>query len=401
VAGLADGRDRPSVVIVAHGIHETGGMERALAELIRRIHREWRVVVVAAEVAADLRPLVDWRRVRVPRRPIPLKFLAFFALGSLRLARVRTDLVHATGAIVANRADVATVHLCHAGFREATGALAPKSAPPIRRANTTVARVLALAAERWCYRPGRLRLLAAVSRGVATELARHYPAVPVRVTPNGVDVECFASDDGARDRLRREEGVAPGVLVALFVGGDWDRKGLHLAIEGVAAARDRGAQVELWVVGRGQEPRFGQLAKRAGVAERVRFFGARARADVARFYQAADVFVLPTAYETFSLVAHEAAACGLPVVGTRVSGIEDLVGADDAGILVARTAQAVGDALARLAADTALRQAMGAEGRRRTADLTWDQSVATVVDLYGSLSRPSRPDRRRTEERVG
>jgi UDP-glucose:(heptosyl)LPS alpha-1,3-glucosyltransferase len=393
---MADGRDRPSVAIVAHGIHDAGGMERVLSELIRRIHREWRVVVVAAEVAVDLRPLVDWRRVRVPRRPIPLKFLAFFALGSLRLARARTDLVHTTGAIVANRADVATVHLCHAGLREATGALAPKSAPPIRRANTTVARVLALAAERWCYRPGRLRLLAAVSRGVATELARHYPALPVRVTPNGVDVERFAPDDGARNRLRQEEGVAPGVLVALFVGGDWDHKGLDLAIEGVAAARDRGAQVELWVVGRGQEPRFGQLAKRAGVAKWVRFFGART--DVARFYQAADVFVLPTAYETFSLVAHEAAACGLPVVGTRVSGIEDLVGADDAGILVARTPQAVGDALARLASNTSLREAMGAEGRRRTAGLTWDHSVATVVELYGSLSRPNRP---RTEERVG
>jgi glycosyltransferase involved in cell wall biosynthesis len=396
---MADGRERPSVAIVAHGIHDAGGMERVLAELIRRIHREWRVVVIASEVASDLRPLVEWHRVRVPRRPFPLKFLMFFALASLRLARARVDLVHVTGAIVPNRADVATVHLCHAGLREATGALAPKSAPPIRRVNTTMARMLALGAERWCYRPGRLHVLAAVSRGVAAELARHYPPVPVRVTPNGVDLERFTPDAGTRDRFRREEDVAPDVLVALFVGGDWDHKGLALAIEGFAAARDRGAQVKLWVVGRGGESRFAELAKRAGVSERMSFFGAHA--DVARFYQAADVFVLPTAYETFSLVAHEAAACGLPVVATRVSGIEDLVGADDAGILVSRTPQAVGEALARLATDTALRQAMGAEGRRRAAGLTWDRSVATVVDLYGSLSHRRRSDRSRTEERVG
>ena len=392
---MADAPDRPSVAIVAHGIHDVGGMERVLAELIRRLHKDWRIVVIASDLATDLRPLVDWRPVRVPRRPFPLKFLAFFALGSLRLARARTDLVHVTGAIVFNRADVATVHFCHAGFREATGALAPKSAPPIRRVNTTIARVLALAAERWCYRTGQLRLLAAVSRGVAAELDRHYPAVPVKLTPNGVDVERFTPDAGRRDWLRREEDIAPGVLIALFVGGDWDRKGLDLAIEGVAAARDGGAQVQLWVVGHGKEPAFAELAARVGVADRVRFFGPRA--DVERFCQAADVLLLPSSYEAAPLVAYEAAACELPVVATRVSGIEDLVGADDAGILVARTPQAVGDALFRLATNSALRRAMGVEGRRRTAELTWGRSVATVVDVYGSLSRPGRSDRPRTK----
>jgi glycosyltransferase involved in cell wall biosynthesis len=374
-------------------------MERVLAELIRRLHRDWRIVVVASEVAADLRPLVDWRRVRVPQRPFPLKFLVFFALGSLRLARARTDLVHATGAIVANQADIATVHFCHAGFRDATGALAPKTARPIRRANTTVARVLALVAERWCYRPDRLRLLAAVSGGVASELTRHYPSVPVRLTPNGVDVKRFAPDAGNRDQLRREEAVAGDVLVALFVGGDWERKGLSIAIQGVAAARDRGVEVQLWIIGHGQEPAFRQVATRAGVAKNVRFFGPRT--DVERFCQAADVLLLPSSYEAAPLVAYEAAASGLPVVATRINGIEDLVGANDAGILVARSPKAVGDALARLATDTALREAMGLEGRRRTAELTWDHSVATVVDVYASLLRRSRPDRSRTEEWVG
>ena len=175
------------------------------------------------------------------------------------------------------------------------------------------------------------------------------PRYPYGSRPNGVDVERFGPDAGTRDRVRKELDVAPDVLVALFVGGDWERKGLAIAIKGIAEARDRRAELELWVIGQGQEPRFRDLARRAGVADRVRFFGARA--DVARFYQAADIFILPTAYETFSLVAHEAAACGLPVVATRVSGIEDLVGDDEAGILVARTPEAMGDALARLAAD--------------------------------------------------
>jgi glycosyltransferase involved in cell wall biosynthesis len=399
VIEMVDGNARPSVAIVAHEIHDAGGMERVLAELVRRLHPEWRVVVIATEVAVDLRPLVDWRRVRVPRRPFPLRFLMFLLLGSLRLAWTRTDLVHTCGAIVANRVDVATVHLCHAGFRQKTGALAPKSARPIRKVNTTVARVLALMAERWSYRPRRLRVLAAVSAGVAAELARHYPSVPVWLTPNGVDVERFGPDAGTRDRVRRELDVASDVVVALFVGGDWEHKGLSTAIKGVAAARDGGAELELWVVGQGQEPRFRDLAKRAGVADSVRFFGARA--DVPRFYQAADIFILPTAYETFSLVAHEAAACALPVVATRVSGIEELIGDDEAGMLAARTPEGMGEALARLAADAALRRTMGIEGRRRVATLTWEHSAATVVGLYDSLLPVSRWDHSPAEEPVG
>jgi glycosyltransferase involved in cell wall biosynthesis len=113
------------------------------------------------------------------------------------------------------------------------------------------------------------------------------------------------------------------------------------------------------------------------------------------------MFVLPTAYETFSLVAHEAAACALPVVATRVSGVEELIGDDQAGILVDRTPEAMGEALARLAADAALRQSMGSEGRRRTASLTWEQSAATVIGLYEALLPERQLDHSRAEESVG
>jgi glycosyltransferase involved in cell wall biosynthesis len=356
-------------------------MERVLAELIRCIHREWRITVIAAELAADLRPLVDWRPVGVPRRPIPLKFAMFFVLGSLQLARVRTDVVHVTGAIVANRADLATVHFCHAGFRRATGRLTPEDQPVLRRLNTAMARWLAVAAERWCFRPTRLRFLAAVSHGLVTELTSHFPAVPIRLTPNGVDIKRFAPDAEAGVRLRRDAGLQPGELVALFVGGDWDRKGLAVAIRGIAAAQGNGAELRLWVVGQGQRDRFREVAEQNGIAHRVRFFGARP--DVERFYQAADMFVLPTAYEASPLVLHEAAACALPIIATRVNGIEELVGDDEAGLVVERTSRSVGNALSRLARDQTLRHALGAEGRRRAAGRTWERSIQSVMELYG------------------
>src|SRR5207245_5273398 len=115
----------------------------------------------------------------------------------------------------------------------------------------------------------------------------------------------------------------------------------------------------------------------------VRFLGHRT--DVERFYQAADVLVLPSIYETFALVAFEGAACGLPIIGTAVGMVSDLIGSNEAGLLVGRTSQEVGDALSLLAGNPALRKAMGEAGRHRVRAYTWDRSVESVLTAYRSL----------------
>jgi glycosyltransferase involved in cell wall biosynthesis len=368
---------RPTVAFVAHEVHDHGGMERAAAELLRRGHERCQFVVVSSALAPELRPVVEWRRVRIPARPAALRFATFWALAGRALRGLRADVVHVLGAIVPGRADLATVQFCHAGFRAATGSLAPAGSPPVRRLNTALAHRIALAAERRCYRPGRVRMLAAVSAGVARELERHYPSLPVVVTPNGVDCERFRPPPSRPSRDR---------ITAVFVGGDWDRKGLGIAIEALAAAPG----VALDVVGAGDVTRFRAIASRYGVAERVRFLGPRQ--DVERVLQASDVIVLPTLYETFSLAAHEAAASGLPVVATPVHGVAELVGDGEAGLIVERTRASVGAALAQLAADPALRSRLGAEARRRALELDWDRSVASILDAYDSLLGAPTPE---------
>jgi glycosyltransferase involved in cell wall biosynthesis len=383
------GDSRPTVALVAHGIHDQGGMERAFFELVRQGHRDCRFVVIAAELAPELRPLVEWKRIRVPMRPIPLKFVLFLAVAAVRLARTQADLVHTMGAIVPNRADLACVQFCHAGFREFVRGRELEGRPPLRRLNTGIARALGHSVERWWYGSGRVRRLAAVSPGVRRELERHYPGVRVEITPNGVDPRRLRPDAEARRELRAEQGLGEEDLVVLFVGGDWDHKGLAVAIEAVERAAKAGGELRLWVVGRGDDARFGELASRHHVAGRVRFFGPRR--DTERFFQAADVFVLPTLYETFSLVAYEAAASGLPIVATRVSGIDDLIGDGQAGLVVERSPEAVAAALVRLASDPAERARMGGAGRRRAEAFTWERSVSSVLDLYGSLAPAAFP----------
>jgi glycosyltransferase involved in cell wall biosynthesis len=377
---------KPRVALVAHTIRSYGGMDRALAELITRGGRQFEFVVFASQLADELRPLVEWRRIPVPPRPFPVSFASFFLLAGARLACDRFDLVCTAGAIVPNRADIAAVHHCHAGFRHVTGRLAPPGSTPIRRVNTGLLRAMALAAERWCYRPPKIRMLTAVSRGLEQELAQSFPGIPIRVVPNGVDLDRFRPTTGPeRARVRANLQLEEDDVAALFVGGDWPLKGLAMAIVGLAKARSsQGAsRLRLWVVGKGDARRYSSLARDYGVGDAVTFFGSRT--DTERFYHAADMFVLPTQYEALPLVVLEALASGLPVVATPVNGVVEIFDRGCPGILVERTSDSVGEALARLAHDAGLRKRMGCVGRALAAEYTWERSVDAMLDVYRYL----------------
>jgi glycosyltransferase involved in cell wall biosynthesis len=379
---------RANVALVAQEVHFRGGMERAFAELVRRGSSRFDFTVYAWNLDPELRPLVRWHRVRVPPRPVPLRNACFFAEAGAMLARASSDLVHVLGAIVPNHTDLTAVHHCHSGFRNATGRLAPSEAPPLRRVNTGLERALAIVAERWCYRPGRCRKLAAVSSGVVSELETHYPGVPIVVTPNGVDPDHFRPDSNARLVLRARELRNGDEVIALFVGGNWDLKGLAIAIESIARARSP-VPLHLWIVGRGDVDRFSELARVRGVLERVRFFGPVS--DTHPFYCAADILLLPSQYETGSLVLREAAASGIPTVAVDVSGVREIIGEDEGGFVVPRSADAFATALETLATRPELRRQQAEFARRQALQWSWARSVDQVLAVYEELLNGDRP----------
>lgn len=383
-------QSRPRVALVAHDIHDHGGMERACAELLRHRHGDFAFTVVSAELAPELRPLVDrWVRIRVPMRPFPLKFVAFFIQAGLVLRRLDVDLVHTVGAIGPQRADVISVFHCHAGQRDAVGGFTLSSLPPMRRLNTALSRWLALLAERTAFRPGKVGLLVCSTASLSAEVSDYYPSIETAVVPNGVATTEHMGEWSPvkRQQTRQELGATSRTVVVLFLGGDWHRKGLPLILEALALVDDPN-DVALWVVGRGDRAEVERRASALGVAQRVTVVGPVV--DVAPYYEAADMFVLASSYETFSIPCFEAAARGLPVVVTDVHGARDLVGNNEAGLLVERDASSIAVALARLAGDSLLRSKLGEEGRRRAAAFTWEASAASIGDIYRLLLAEAR-----------
>lgn len=368
------------VTIVAQHVGPVGGMERQLTEVITGlVDAGWRVRVIAR--ACELPGVdVDIVRVRGPSRPAALGFPWFFVAAGL-LVRLRgRGLIHTNGSIMWARADVATVHFCHKAYQALSDEPRGSKTTLPYRINSRISRLQNRLAETWCMRPGRVRALVGISRGVSREAERFYgiPRERIHTIPYGVDSERFRPDPSARAAYRGALGLSEECLVAVFVGGEWLRKGLSAAIEAVARTREW----SLVVVGRGDIERFSRVAAAAGVASRVRFTGPDPAPE--RAYAAADAFVFPTRYETFSLVTHEAAAAGLPILAGRTSGIEDLIVPGENGWFVEQDPEAIAGHLEALC-DPAWRRRLGNAAREAVAHLRWADAQAAHVRLYDAL----------------
>jgi glycosyltransferase involved in cell wall biosynthesis len=371
-----------AVTLVAHEIGTPGGMEHQLAKLATGLlARGYELTVVARACELPPHPGLHHVPVRGPRRPFSLSYPCFFVFGSLAVRRRARGLVHTTGALVFNRADVSTVHFCHRAFHARTRVLRASKRSPLYRLNARLADGMSRVAERYCYHPSRTRSLVAVSEGVAQELREFFPAMrgAVSVIPNGVDREAFAPDPLARERLRSRWGLGEDDLVALFVGGEWERKGLRYAIEAVA----RVPRWHLVVVGGGDAARFEGLATASGAGGRVRFVGVTR--ETAPYYACADAFLLPTAYEAFPLVVLEAAAAGLPLMLPRISGVEEILAEGRNGWFIERDAAVIAERLRELERDERLRRAMGEAARRASARFDWEGAVVAYDEHYAGL----------------
>lgn len=170
-----------------------------------------------------------------------------------------------------------------------------------------------LALESRLFAPtNRVRIIAN-SELVKHEIVQEYGKAPseIHVIYNGYKRPAVQGDP--RTEIRTKLGLHAEDTMILFVGSGWERKGLRHAIR--ATRRLRNPRARLFVIGKGKS--FGLPAGP------VTFLGTIA--DVAPYYVAADIFLLPTLYDPFSNACLEAAAHGLPVITSTANGFSEVI----------------------------------------------------------------------------
>jgi D-inositol-3-phosphate glycosyltransferase len=387
------------------GTGDAGGMNVYIVELSKRLAALGIQVDIFTRATSSALPpvveLVDGVTVRhvtagpfegLSKHDLPTQ-LCPFASGVLRAEAVHEpgwyDLVHShywlsgqVAWLAKERWGVPMVHSSHTLAKVKNLTLAEGDVPEPTARAIGEAQVVATADR-----------LVASTREEAAELIQLYDADPDRVVTvaPGVDLDRFTPGDPAAARARL--GIAPDAVLLLFVGRIQPLKAPDVLLRAAAEmlSRDPTLRSRLVVAVVGGPSGSGltepeallHLRDRLGLETVVRFEPPANQDELADWYRAAEVVVVPSYSESFGLVALEAQACGTPVVAAAVGGLRTAVAHEISGLLVpGHDPRRYAEALARLVHDRPLRERLSAGGLAHAARFSWSATATGMLEAY-------------------
>lgn len=367
------------------------GSARAVNEVAERLARKHEVHLYARK-AEDLDlSRIAWHRIPGVNWAEVIDFGSYYLEVNRRVRPGQFEIVHSIGCNT-QRGNVITIQNIQPAKKIILDRLGgEENVSPVRRLTRWLYLNATCAAEKRLYQHQQGRkapLFLPVSRGVAAELQKHYNIGPakVKIVPNAADTTKFKPlSEAERMAWRQANNVPTDRLMAIFAGGEWARKGLDFAVQAMGRLKD--VPLTLFVAGDDADRiRFQTMAREAGAAENIVFGGFRR--DMPQALAAADLFLFPSWYEAFSLATIEAAACGLPIVASKINGTEDFIIPGETGEFVLHDSLDVAAVLRRLCADPAHLKVMGSHARRRVEEnYTWDRIAQMTEEAYrGYLS---------------
>ncbi|NEE14075.1 D-inositol-3-phosphate glycosyltransferase [Streptomyces sp. SID7499] len=396
------------------GTGDAGGMNVYIVELAQRLAAHGieveiftRATAAALPPTVELSPGVLVRHVDagpyegLNKEDLPAQLCAFTHGVMQAWAGHRPgyyDLVHShywlsghVGWLAAQRWGVPLVHAMHTMAKVKNANLADGDSPE------PAARVI-----------GETQIVSAADRLIANtteeadELVRHYAAETdkVAVVHPGVNLSRFSPADG-RAAARARLGLPQDALIPLFAGRIQPLKAPDVLLRAVAVLLDERPELRSRILvpvvggpsgsGLAKPEGLQKLAARLGVADVVRFRPPVGQEQLADWFRAASVLVMPSYSESFGLVAIEAQAAGTPVLAASVGGLPVAVRDGHTGFLVrghdpADYARVLGD----FADDPRLTDRLGGQAARHAQSFGWDTAAAATADVYTAAMQAHR-----------
>ncbi len=226
-----------------------------------------------------------------------------------------------------------------------------------------------------------------VSQRVADDLNRFYgvPSSIIRVIPPGISSVRKALPAAERRMLRAASGAGDDDFLLLFVGNEFDRKGLQTVLESMALLND--PRIRLLIAGEADRTPFETLAWKMGIRGNVRFLGMTG--DIESLFAVADAFVFPTYYEPFGMVIIEAMQAGLPVIASAIAGAtEGLVhGTHGLYLQDPLSAEELASQVKLLMTDTDLRRRISEAAREASRRFSWDRIARETLAVYDEAAQ--------------
>lgn len=200
--------------------------------------------------------------------------------------------------------------------------------------------------------------------------------------PHGVDLSTFkaAPPESEKYSLRKKLDLPTDTLILLTVANELERKGCYEVLKALKILQPKNIKVHYVIAGRADYHHFHQTINSMGLTGMVSCLPPKNNEELAKLYQAADIFLLPTKYESFGLVGIEAMACRLPVIACRVGGIEDYLSNQHEGLLVSRKPENIANAIEEMS-DEAVRKEMSAHALAKAQQYSWNKVLIPLEHL--------------------
>jgi glycosyltransferase involved in cell wall biosynthesis len=371
---------KPRVAMVSLSPLATGGIETHLLQIFHGLGKEFEFHILGS-LGEPFRMLAGDLGVKCASIPSAGKADPMAVLRLWKEFRARgIAMVHThdtrgglLGRVAARAARIPAVHTVH------TPSFFLPSSPRVVGMYRLAERALGRAAsDRMVFVSKTIRQLYLDGRLVEPEKAR--------LIPNGLELEWL---EPVRHILREGDDVR-----FLYVGRMAREKGIGNLADAFGITAARIPSVRLIAVGEGpQKEELARTAEREGWRNRLELTGWLVRRRIRQMMRSADVFVLPSDFESFSYTLLEAMASGLACIATDVGGNRDLVEPERTGILVPRgNVLRLADAMVRMANDGPSRIAMGREGATCAREYTVERMIRATRSLYTEVISRNSPE---------